>query len=309
MHFTQLVYLTEIVKHGSISAAAKSLFISQSALSQSIVSLENEFGATLIKRSRYGVKPTYFGKQVCDDSESLIRQFNSAVERWTSARDESSKISGRVHVICTPGSNDYLSGVVLDELHTTFPNIILVLQQTAEMRTGFKPFLDEKADIGLGSVVETDINDFKEQAEKAGFVFELLSKEQPLVLVGNKNRFAGKTELTREDLKQLDVVYYSDIPEPWYTSLFRSTACQLPNKESIVKFVAGSDAAAVFIPSSIRKEYNTKKRSLSLIPLAFSAPEAILPVCHYLIYRPVNKLSPAELRTLDVIRFHPYSSH
>ncbi len=307
MHFTQLVYLTEIVKHGSISAAAKSLFISQSALSQSIVSLENEFGATLIKRSRYGVKPTYFGKQVCDDSEALIRQFNHAIARWESIREESSKISGKVHVICSPGSNDFLSGVVLDELHTTFPNIILVLQQTAQMRDGFDAFIEEKANIGLGSVVETSVERFKQEAESKGFVFELISKEEPLVLLGNKNRFADRSELTREDLKQLDVVYYSDIREPWYTSLFRGTACQLPTKESIVKFVAGSDAAAVFIPSSIRKEYTTKKRSLSLIPLAFSAPEAILPICHYLIYRPVEKLTPAEIRTLDVIRFHPYT--
>ena len=72
IRYSQLLYFAEVVDRGSFSAAAKSLFVSQSALSQSVAGLEEELGAELIRRSKNGVRLTYFGHRLYEDARRLI---------------------------------------------------------------------------------------------------------------------------------------------------------------------------------------------------------------------------------------------
>ena len=53
----RLRVLREVVTHGSFSAAAEALYLSQSAVSQQIATLEREVGMPLLERSRDGTKP------------------------------------------------------------------------------------------------------------------------------------------------------------------------------------------------------------------------------------------------------------
>jgi DNA-binding transcriptional LysR family regulator len=62
MTLDQINYLLEIGKTCSISKAANNLFISQSALSLAIQSLERELGQQLFSRTNRGVFPTPYGK-------------------------------------------------------------------------------------------------------------------------------------------------------------------------------------------------------------------------------------------------------
>ena len=57
----QIKYMIEIAKTGSINQAAKNLFISQSALSNAISSVENEFNRRIFYRTSKGVSLTSFG--------------------------------------------------------------------------------------------------------------------------------------------------------------------------------------------------------------------------------------------------------
>ena len=58
----QIKYMIEVAQTGSINQAARNLFISQSALSNAIVSVEEEFGRKIFNRSSRGVTLTPFGK-------------------------------------------------------------------------------------------------------------------------------------------------------------------------------------------------------------------------------------------------------
>lgn len=58
----QIKYMIEIAKTGSINQDAKNLFISQSALSNAISSVENEFNRRIFYRTSKGVSLTSFGK-------------------------------------------------------------------------------------------------------------------------------------------------------------------------------------------------------------------------------------------------------
>ena len=58
MNLTDLHYVVEIDKSGSISKAAKELYVAQPNLSKAIKHLEREFGISIFERSSKGVKAT-----------------------------------------------------------------------------------------------------------------------------------------------------------------------------------------------------------------------------------------------------------
>jgi DNA-binding transcriptional LysR family regulator len=61
LNLGRLNVFQEVVERGSFSAAADSLSYSQSAVSQSIATLEGELGVALIERRRGGLRPTAAG--------------------------------------------------------------------------------------------------------------------------------------------------------------------------------------------------------------------------------------------------------
>jgi DNA-binding transcriptional LysR family regulator len=61
LNLSRLNVFQEVVERGSFSAAADSLSYSQSAVSQSIATLEGELGVALIERRRGGLRPTAAG--------------------------------------------------------------------------------------------------------------------------------------------------------------------------------------------------------------------------------------------------------
>ena len=62
----------EIVRTGSITRAAKKLFISQPALSMQIAELEEELGTALFKRGAGGVEPTESGMLLLQRAEDIL---------------------------------------------------------------------------------------------------------------------------------------------------------------------------------------------------------------------------------------------
>ena len=64
MNLQQLKYAVEIARVGSISKAAKNLYMGQPNLSKSIKELEAELGQTLFSRTARGVQPTRAGEDL-----------------------------------------------------------------------------------------------------------------------------------------------------------------------------------------------------------------------------------------------------
>lgn len=84
MNFRQLDCFVAAAECGSFSAAAKRLYLSQSAVSQQIIALENELGCALFERAGHAVTLTaageYFFPRIIDMRETL----DSAVTRTKS---------------------------------------------------------------------------------------------------------------------------------------------------------------------------------------------------------------------------------
>lgn len=75
MEFNQLKYVVEVVEMGSISKAAKSLFVSQPNLSAQIALLEDELGRSIFMRTNRGVTLTKEGMEVYRYAKEVVEQF------------------------------------------------------------------------------------------------------------------------------------------------------------------------------------------------------------------------------------------
>ena len=63
MNIKQAQYIQTIASEGSITAAAKKLYISQPSLSQMVRQVEKELGVTLFDRTSLPLRLTYAGEK------------------------------------------------------------------------------------------------------------------------------------------------------------------------------------------------------------------------------------------------------
>ena len=76
MTFVQLQYLLEVSRTGSISGAAKSLYLAQSSVSAAISNLEQELGFPIFVRGKRGVMPTAQGVAVIEQAARICESYH-----------------------------------------------------------------------------------------------------------------------------------------------------------------------------------------------------------------------------------------
>lgn len=88
MEMRQLRYLVEIARLASISKAAASLHVAQSALSYQIAQLEQELGTVLLHRLPRGVALSEGGQAFLPHAQAILRQAEDARASVAGARDQ-----------------------------------------------------------------------------------------------------------------------------------------------------------------------------------------------------------------------------
>lgn len=79
---SRLNIFVTVIKEGSFTKAAKSLGISQPAVSQNIVGIERELGIQLFERTRSELKLTEDGERFRQYAEQILYWYSSAAEAF-----------------------------------------------------------------------------------------------------------------------------------------------------------------------------------------------------------------------------------
>jgi DNA-binding transcriptional LysR family regulator len=122
----RLSILREVASRGSFSGAADALYMSQSAVSQQVATLEREVGMTLLDRTREGPKLT-------DAGRALIGHAEAAIARLEEAERELAAIAGLEGGELRLASFPSASAMVLTEavsiFHTRHPKVRLSIAE------------------------------------------------------------------------------------------------------------------------------------------------------------------------------------
>lgn len=150
LNFEQLHYIKAVVEYGSITHASEALHVSQSALSQSIASLEKEMGHKLFNRSRSGTVPTENGKQLISiilemlETESKLRQTASTL---------SATLRGTLTIATSPSLFMTVLPQALSNFRKDYPQIVVRITE-AENDEIFHLVQKNDVDIGLISLMD-----------------------------------------------------------------------------------------------------------------------------------------------------------
>lgn len=137
--YDSLVALAAVVREGGFDAAAKSLNVTQSAVSQRIKQLEDNVGSVLIVRGRPCV-PTEAGLQMCRHVEQVTLLQHELNERMNALTGSTDVTAATVRI-----------SVNNDSLATWFPNVIKRASQELGIRLDIVPDDQEHTEQSLKS--------------------------------------------------------------------------------------------------------------------------------------------------------------
>lgn len=114
-------YFMKVCEVGSITAAADELFVSRSAVSRAVTSLEDEFDCVVFERSKGGVQLTKQGELVYDMVQAIRGNFQSVKSRLYALRNAKNAATLRVGITPTNG-------------YTVFSNFLQPVMEKGEVR-------------------------------------------------------------------------------------------------------------------------------------------------------------------------------
>ena len=124
LNLDQLQALVEVVEHGSISAAAKKLNLTQPAVSQQLRELEGRLGTPLLRRDGRQSTPTAAGKELAAHARDIFESTRRAMTVVRRHRDGS---LGRVRIGVGNAALRYVLLPVLARLRREHPAIELAV--------------------------------------------------------------------------------------------------------------------------------------------------------------------------------------
>ncbi len=191
MELRQLRYLVAVADERNYTRAAEKLFLSQSALSQQIQSLEKEVGSQLLDRSRQGVRLTSTGDILYRHAQRALSELDSAL---VAMREIEGLQRGRLRVGVVQTINAYLMPAVVSQFALTFPNIqISVEERTADqIEDGLR---QGQLEVGISFL----------PGEPGEFDFEPLFEEELVLLVPHQHPLSSRRDITVAELDGLRV--------------------------------------------------------------------------------------------------------
>jgi len=144
----QLRAFVAVARNGSFVSAAKELFVSPPALSETIRQLEEQVGVRLLDRTTRRVERTRAGEEFYADTTRLLGELEVSVRRM---RDLGSASRGHVRVTGVASVLSRLTGPCIASLMKSNPGITfeVVEDGTANILSAV---LDGTVDIGIGAL-------------------------------------------------------------------------------------------------------------------------------------------------------------
>lgn len=256
MTLQQLKYVTEVADRGSITEAAKSLFIAQPSLSAAIHELEEEIGVALFLRSNRGVLITPEGAEFLGYARQVVQQAALIEDKYIahSALRQRFCISTQ-HYSFTAGAFVELVRAQGGEAY----EFILREGKTYDTINDVRTLRSEMGVIYMCSFNEAVIS---KMLREANLIFSELLAAKPHIFVGRNNPLAGRERVTLEDLTPLPCLTYEQgdqnafyFAEEILSTLNHEKSIKVTDKSTIVDLMVGTDGYTIssgICPSYLR---------------------------------------------------------
>ena len=290
MHIETLKVFCDVVETGSFSMAASQNFITQSAVSQQLRTLESKYHCKLLERGRSGAKPTPAGDILYHASRDILERYR---EIETQLQESAKVVSGslRIAIVYSVGLHELPP--YLKEYLREFPQVNVHVEYSRPNKI-YDDVIAGRIDLGIVAY-----------PAKHPQVTVINFREDRLVLVVPPNHaFSG---LRKINIGRLDgetfVGYERDIStRKAIDQLFKDHninaryAGEYDNIETIKRAVEIEQGIAIVPLASVQHEL--AQGTMKVVLLA----EATLLRPLGIIHKKGRHLSPAAVKFIDVLR-------
>ncbi|MGI5958171.1 MAG: LysR family transcriptional regulator [Massiliimalia sp.] len=292
MNLMHLRYVVEVERTGSITRAAKNLFMGQPNLSKAVKELENEIGITLFKRTVRGAEPTEKGAEFLNYARAILSQIDELEALYKPQKDQGFHMK-----ISVPRGSTWpkvFSGFFrhLDpQRKMDFSVKETVTQQTIE------DVISRKSDLGIIRFLVSRRDGVLQELEQHRLEHEVLSQRHLCILTAEKGKLGQLSHAVLSEQKDQIQLIYGDIP--WFEEenlgTKRMTVFDRGTLEDLLLGMDGSYHLAFPVP-----EQNLEHSGLVEIPLE---PEGPL-VAEAVIYPKQQLLCPCAVQFLNYLRHY-----
>ena len=193
MTFQQLQYILEIGKTGSVSSAAKNLFVSSSSVSISLNTLEKELGYPLFFRTQKGLFPTESGRQVLDYANQICRT-HALLNKVGAEAVRTLRINCTDQ---TPVAKAFAQ-LLWENRDRTDLRIECVSLHSSDI---YQKMIAHEIELSLSSSISYAIGDWEKKLRKGGLHRQMLKTVPAVIQVGPGHRLYDAEKITPYDLR------------------------------------------------------------------------------------------------------------
>lgn len=213
MTLQQLKYVVTVADKGTISEAAKELFISQPSLTNAIKELENEMQITIFNRTNKGIIVSNAGDEFLAYARQVLEQANLLEERYLNVKKQSARfsVSAQHYSFAVNAFVD-----VIREFGGSQYDFTLRETQTNEIIEDVSRL---KSEIGILYTSVKNEEVIQKLIRQNSLEFEELFVAKPHVFISSKHPLAEREQIT---LQELDEYPYLSFEQGDYNSFYFS---------------------------------------------------------------------------------------
>ncbi|SDW15189.1 LysR family transcriptional regulator [Paenibacillus sp. CF384] len=235
MTLQQLKYILAIVSCGSISEAAKQLFISQPSLSSAVKELEHEIGLDIFLRTSRGIALSNEGAEFLSYARQVVEQAELLEQRYMDKKPTKK--------LCSISTQHYAFAVqafvsLLKDLNTNEYECTLRETRTYEI---IEDVRNMRSEIGILYLSDFNRKVIEKIVKDSGLRFHPLFEAEPHVFISTEHPLANKTMLEIDDLDEFPCLSFE---QGEYNSFHFSE--EILSTRSYKKKIMVSDRATLF---------------------------------------------------------------
>jgi DNA-binding transcriptional LysR family regulator len=246
MTLQQLKYVIAVAEKGSITEAAKDLYISQPSLSGAIKEVEKEATLTIFNRCRAGVALTTEGMEFLGYARQVVQQMELLESRYIDNRPEKIRF-------CVSTQHYTFAANAFVELvqHFAQERYEFILNETQTHQI-IEDVRNRFSDLGVLYLSQSNESVLRKSFEEFGLDFHELFAAAPHVFLRREHPLASYEKITLKDLQPYPRLSFvqgayesSNFAEELFSNEIADKSIKISDRTAIVNFMVGLDGYTI----------------------------------------------------------------
>ena len=264
-------YLIAVDEQHSVSKAANKLYISKSALSESISQLERELNVAIFQRTKKGVVTTAAGQQILEQAKVILENVEKMYQISFSAPpliNYASTITfGVGEKFAMAGLSESISFILQKYPDVIFNAINMNSKQCLEAMA------NQEIQFAITGCVDYQKDDFLHQLQEYALRYLMLFDDPIYAVVNKSSPLAQKKCLSKTDYTGSKIITYSDYnQQPLHNIIYLSTF------DNILQLLNDNVGISFFPYTLVKSSKLYQQDNLAIIPVNDMVQ------CNFIIY-------------------------